>query len=221
MGKASWMQRAAIVPAVVLGFCGSVSAAPLGTISGTGTFSGSSNWSFSGAFDFDNSVDSTFGDVGQFTFNASSTGLTARDGNGPSPTNGGTNPTHTMGAAAWEILNTYGANSTFYGPSFNWAMGSGNSITGTLVTDGSIHWYYGYDETVGTPTSAPGKTALADFRFSPELSFVGSYQMGQNNDFTFNGTVSAAPVPEPETYGMMMAGLGLIGFIARRRKLNA
>ena len=27
-----------------------------------------------------------------------------------------------------------------------------------------------------------------------------------------------APVPEPDTYAMMLAGLGLIGFIARRRK---
>jgi hypothetical protein len=30
------------------------------------------------------------------------------------------------------------------------------------------------------------------------------------------GTVT--PVPEPETYAMMLAGLGLIGFVARRRK---
>jgi hypothetical protein len=31
-----------------------------------------------------------------------------------------------------------------------------------------------------------------------------------------------APIPEPETYAMMLAGLGLIGFVAgrRRRKLS-
>ncbi|MEO7728274.1 MAG: PEP-CTERM sorting domain-containing protein, partial [Burkholderiales bacterium] len=25
-------------------------------------------------------------------------------------------------------------------------------------------------------------------------------------------------IPEPETYGMMLAGLGLLGFVSRRRK---
>jgi hypothetical protein len=33
-----------------------------------------------------------------------------------------------------------------------------------------------------------------------------------------NGFPAAAPVPEPETYAMMLAGLGLLGFAARRRK---
>ncbi len=36
---------------------------------------------------------------------------------------------------------------------------------------------------------------------------------------TYSGEVAvASAVPEPETYGMMLAGLGLMGFVARRRK---
>ena len=36
---------------------------------------------------------------------------------------------------------------------------------------------------------------------------------------SFGGAVAmAAPVPEPETYGMILAGLGVVGFLARRRK---
>ena len=34
------------------------------------------------------------------------------------------------------------------------------------------------------------------------------------------GTVQAALVPEASTYGMMLAGLGLVGFAVRRRKSN-
>jgi hypothetical protein len=39
-----------------------------------------------------------------------------------------------------------------------------------------------------------------------------------NTSGAFGGAVMLAPVPEPETYGMMLAGLGLVGFLARRRK---
>jgi hypothetical protein len=45
------------------------------------------------------------------------------------------------------------------------------------------------------------------------IAFKGNYVVV--DDFTFT-----TPVPEPETYAMMLAGLGLIGFMARRRKAN-
>lgn len=34
----------------------------------------------------------------------------------------------------------------------------------------------------------------------------------------YGGTITVSAVPEPETYAMMLAGLGLFGFIARRNK---
>lgn len=44
--------------------------------------------------------------------------------------------------------------------------------------------------------------------------------MGNSKGGTYGGTfnLNLAPVPEPETYGMLLAGLGLLGFLARRRK---
>ena len=35
---------------------------------------------------------------------------------------------------------------------------------------------------------------------------------------SYGGNLVAAPVPEPETYAMMLAGLGAIGFMAMRRR---
>jgi hypothetical protein len=37
--------------------------------------------------------------------------------------------------------------------------------------------------------------------------------------FSFSNTVSAPAVPEPETYALMGAGLGLIAWLARRKKV--
>ena len=39
-----------------------------------------------------------------------------------------------------------------------------------------------------------------------------------SNDSSYAGHLTLAPVPEPATYGMMLGGLGVLGFLARRRK---
>lgn len=47
---------------------------------------------------------------------------------------------------------------------------------------------------------------------------------GWTAQWNYDGNVAlttAAPVPEASTYGMMLAGLGLVGFAVRRRKLVA
>lgn len=56
------------------------------------------------------------------------------------------------------------------------------------------------------------------------LQFTGSYTdiafTTPNSESYYGFTVGAIAtvVPEPETYAMLLAGLGLMGFIARRRK---
>jgi hypothetical protein len=51
--------------------------------------------------------------------------------------------------------------------------------------------------------------------FTPRTGYVNYYNGNYNAS---NWHVAAVPVPEPETYAMLLAGLGLMGFVARRRK---
>lgn len=80
-------------------------------------------------------------------------------------------------------------------------------------------------------TGAPSFTWLAEDATAPfdftETLGAGNYQVNFKYDIatqtrgTYTGGLSIAAVPEPETYAMLLAGLGLIGFSARRRKAHA
>lgn len=71
----------------------------------------------------------------------------------------------------------------------------------------------------GNPTSlaalAP-QTITADWTLAAIGDGYGSYA-SLNGDVGNPGTFVFAPVPEPETYALMLAGLALVGTLARRR----
>ena len=59
------------------------------------------------------------------------------------------------------------------------------------------------------------------------MSGASEYLLGYNDSFRgdtdFDDMVvrlSVSPVPEPSTYALMLAGLGVLGFVARRRRSN-
>jgi hypothetical protein len=73
-----------------------------------------------------------------------------------------------------------------------------------------------------------GTGAIDVWTLSSDNLAAGNYYLAVSGNLvsdgagSFGGAVSmAAPVPEPETYGMMLAGLGVVGFLARRRKAAA
>jgi predicted extracellular nuclease len=72
----------------------------------------------------------------------------------------------------------------------------------------------------GNPTSlaalAP-QNVTADWALSAAGDVYGSYA-SLNGDVGNPGSFIFAPVPEPETYALMLAGLGLVAALARRRR---
>lgn len=78
----------------------------------------------------------------------------------------------------------------------------------------------------GTNTTAGGLNPTDNWEFHINSLSVGSYFIEVDGSVLGSGggsygsdlTVSIAAVPEPETYGMMAAGLALMGLVARRKK---
>ena len=65
--------------------------------------------------------------------------------------------------------------------------------------------------------------SLGDFNFTgPLVLTVTGHSAAAGGTFaSYSGTMNVSAIPEPETYAMLLAGLGLIGFMARRRKESA
>ena len=70
-----------------------------------------------------------------------------------------------------------------------------------------------------------GSTGVRDiWTISADTLATGSYYLQVSGTLAstgtgaFGGAAALNPVPEPETYGMMLAGLGVVGLLARRRR---
>ncbi|CAH0284259.1 hypothetical protein SRABI118_03872 [Massilia sp. Bi118] len=89
--------------------------------------------------------------------------------------------------------------------------GTGDTGADTLVTNGtSLH-----SGEMDVWTLSSDNLAAGDYYVLVSGNLV------SDTSASFGGAVMLAPVPEPETYGMMLAGLGVLGFLARRRKQAA
>jgi len=86
-------------------------------------------------------------------------------------------------------------------------MGSGAWGTGYTSGLANFSWDGNY-----------GSTYTLDYHATVPVGDVSGFG-GVQYALHLQGTVQAAPVPEASTYGMMLAGLGLVGFAVRRRKL--
>jgi hypothetical protein len=53
------------------------------------------------------------------------------------------------------------------------------------------------------------------------MNFEKDPRVNDNGMYWVMGNITITPVPEPETYAMLLAGLGIVGVLARRRRTRA
>jgi hypothetical protein len=100
-----------------------------------------------------------------------------------------------------------------------------------LVGPGTVPFSFA-DDHGGFFANGTAQTAVLGFMIIPgQTNKYGTfdYILGFNDsfkgdadydDFVVGVKFVSTPVPEPETYGMLLAGLGMMGFMVRRRKNN-
>jgi hypothetical protein len=127
--------------------------------------------------------------------------------------------------AAWNFFGQTGSD-------YNTVAITGNTTTGLnfsgwtvtwngipAIPMGAGAWGVGFADGVANITwnGVYGSTYTLDYTATVPLNDPSTFG-GVNYALHLEGTVLAAPVPEASTYGMMMAGLGLVGFMASRRR---
>jgi hypothetical protein len=101
------------------------------------------------------------------------------------------------------VIDWVGRTGTDFSFTFDPVIYNGYAYTVTLDDNGA------FSQLDATACAAAGASAGCIGFVTAESSDTNVY---------FDVTITAVPVPEPETYAMLLAGLGIVGMVARRRR---
>lgn len=120
-----------------------------------------------------------------------------------------------FGTGATDEVNTYTTGGTGF-PVFTGSLTDG--ATTFDISSFTANWggtVFNQGNSAAAMTLSNCGAAGCDYSMSWMSTIVGGPFNGQTGSWVLGGTIAA--VPEASTYGMMLAGLGLVGFAARRR----
>jgi Ice-binding-like/PEP-CTERM motif len=130
----------------------------------------------------------------------------------------------TASASSVNVINGGSNNGLFWQVGSSATLGTNTTFAGNILADQSVTMNTSAKILCGRAIALVGAVTMDTNTISNGSDGCGTFN-GGSSDYGSGGysgdenfTVPVAVVPEPETYAMMLAGLGLLGFMARRRK---
>lgn len=130
--------------------------------------------------------------------------------------------THGVLETSGPVIPAVGSFLDTYSFTLDVASNLGTAFVASGISFGSLGLYHADGTATPYSWAFGGFTALSDTLTLGAGSYVFaiSGKAGSAAAYNLSSIATAAPVPEPETYAMLMAGLGVVGFVARRRRSN-
>jgi hypothetical protein len=130
----------------------------------------------------------------------------------------GSTLTTTAGNSFVNVINGGANNGVYWDVGTSATLGTGTQFAGNILADQSITLNTGANILCGRAIALTGAVTMDTDLISNNCT-AKNFRTGRT-DFGSKGFSGFQPaaVPEPETYAMLLAGLGLLGFTAYRRK---
>jgi len=133
----------------------------------------------------------------------------------------------TASASSVNVINGGANNGLFWQVGSSATLGTSTTFAGNIIADQSVSMNTSAKILCGRAIALVGAVTMDTNTISNGSDGCNTFNEG-STDYGSGGysgdqqyTVPVAAIPEPETYAMLLAGLGLVGFTARRRKQHA
>lgn len=107
-------------------------------------------------------------------------------------------------------------------------VNTGNNVSKQIVVSAPLTNSTSFENLVSSPWSAGASAQVGTTKATVSIyNILGAWAVASNDGYASIGKtnvvldVNVAAVPEPQSFAMLLAGLGIVGAVARRRRIGA
>ena len=114
--------------------------------------------------------------------------------------------------------NFFGSAAMAFVDTFTFELASPSTVTGAAAAVGIAQWALVVEDTMGNDVASDASPGSFAFNLGAGMYTLNVVGMSAGAGSVYGGNISASPIPEPQTYALLLAGLGIVAFIGARRR---